>query len=79
MIIGETLPDWEALREVNAKAALMHAPNRFASTDMALTKAGPVVVEVNNGCAFELIQIATGEGLLTDDMLAFFQKCGAKL
>ena len=57
---------------MNAKVALMHASNRFASTDMALTADGPVVVEVNNGCAFELIQIATDQGLLTDGMLAFF-------
>lgn len=78
-LIGEKLPDWEALRRINAEVALMHAPNRFASTDMALTKDGPVVVEVNNGSAFELFQIATGKGLLTDDMLAFFRKCGVKI
>ena len=78
-VVGETLPHWEAMREVNAKVALMHASNRFASTDMALTADGPVVVEVNNGCAFELIQIATNQGLLTDDMLAFFAKNGVKL
>lgn len=78
-VIGETLPDWDEMMRINKEVALIHAPNRFASTDMALTKDGPVVVEVNNGCAFELIQIATGRGLLTDDMLAFFRKCGAKI
>ncbi|MEL6839719.1 MAG: sugar-transfer associated ATP-grasp domain-containing protein [Pseudomonadota bacterium] len=78
-VIGEMLPDWDAMMRINAEVALIHAPNRFASTDMALTKDGPVVVEVNNGCAFELIQIATGQGLLTDKMIAFFQKCGVKI
>ena len=44
-----------------------------------MTENGPVVIEVNNGCAFELIQMATGEGLLTGEMTQFFQDCGAKL
>lgn len=78
-LLGEYLPHWDALRAVNEKVALMHGQNRFGSTDIALTDAGPVVVEVNNGCAFELIQIATGQGLLTDEMLAFFDDCGVDL
>ncbi|MDX8348698.1 sugar-transfer associated ATP-grasp domain-containing protein [Cognatiyoonia sp. IB215446] len=78
-VIGETLPDWDEMMRINKEVALIHAPNRFASTDMALTRDGPVVVEVNNGCAFELIQIATGRGLLTDDMIAFFRKNGVKI
>ena len=43
---------------------------------MALTEDGPVVVEVNNGCAFELVQIATGKGFLTDEILNFFEESG---
>lgn len=77
-LVGETLPDWQELRDANAKTALLHSHNRFGSTDMAITQDGPVVVEVNNGCAFELIQIATGKGLLSDDMLAFFKNCQVK-
>ena len=61
-LVGECLPDWDALRKVNEKVALMHSENHFGSTDISLTVDGPVVVEVNNGCAFELIQIATGKG-----------------
>ena len=75
-IIGTRLPDWDRLREVNETVAQIHARNRFGSTDIALTKDGPVVVEVNNGCAFELIQIATGQGFLTPQVRAFFADCG---
>lgn len=78
-LIGERLPFWDALRAVNEKVALLHGVNRYGSTDIALTETGPVVVEVNNGCAFELIQIATGRGLLTEEMAAFFRRCGVDL
>lgn len=78
-LIGERLPFWDALRQVNRDTAMLYAGNRFGSTDIALTSDGPVVVEVNNGCAFELIQMATGKGFLTDEILAFFDDCGARL
>lgn len=78
-LLGEHLPCWSELRALNEQVALLHAANRYGSTDIALTENGPVVIEVNNGCAFELIQMATGEGLLTGEMTQFFQDCGAKL
>jgi len=74
--VGEYLPDWDDLRNLNEDVALAHGVNRFGSTDIALTKDGPVVVEVNNGCAFELVQMATGKGFLTDQMLEFFRDNG---
>ncbi|MRU14225.1 hypothetical protein FDP25_02165 [Roseovarius sp. A21] len=78
-LIGEQLPMWSELRELNEKVAHLHAANRYGSTDIALTEDGPVVVEVNTGCAFEIMQMATGKGLLSDEMLAFFRECGAKI
>ena len=77
--IGEHMPHWQELREMNAQVALMHAENRFQSTDIAITKDGPVVVEVNYGCAFELMQIATGQGFMTADVAGFFRDCGAPI
>ena len=77
--IGETLPFWEELRKLNADVALLHAENHYGSTDIALTPDGPVVVEVNNSCAFELIQLGTGAGFLDARMTAFFRKHGAKI
>lgn len=78
-LIGEQLPMWSELKALNEKIALLHGANKYGSTDIALTEDGPVVVEVNNGCAFELMQMATGKGLLSDEMLAFFRGCGAKI
>lgn len=78
-LIGEQLPMWSELRALNEKVALLHGANRYGSTDIALTKNGPVVVEVNTGCAFEIMQMATGKGLLSDEMLAFFRECGAEI
>jgi len=78
-LVGETLPHWEALKELNRDVALLHAENHYGSTDIALTDEGPVVVEVNNGCAFELMQIGTGKGFLDARMTEFFRKHGAKI
>ncbi|WP_149776211.1 ATP-grasp domain-containing protein [Ruegeria intermedia] len=78
-LVGETLPLWGELRELNRKIAFLHAANHFGSTDIALTDDGPVAVEVNNGCAFELMQIATGRGFLDSRMRAFFSKHNVKL
>jgi hypothetical protein len=37
---------------------------------------GPVVVEVNTGSAFNLSQVAKGEGFLTERFGAFLQRNG---
>jgi len=78
-LVGETLPFWNELKDLNTRVALLHAANRYGSTDIALTPDGPVVVEVNNSCAFELIQIATGKGFMNDEMTSFFRGCGATI
>ena len=78
-LIGEKIPMWSELRALNKKVALLHGANKYGSTDIALTKDGPVVVEVNSGCAFEIMQIATGKGLLSEKMLTFFRESGAKI
>lgn len=77
-LIGEKLPFWAELKKLNQEIALLHAENHFGSTDIALTENGPVVVEVNNGCAFELVQIATGKGFLDEKMKEFFSKHNVK-
>ncbi|WP_417272920.1 sugar-transfer associated ATP-grasp domain-containing protein [Celeribacter halophilus] len=78
-LIGEHLPMWSELKALNEKVALLHAENKYSSTDIAITEDGPVVVEVNTGCAFEIMQMATGKGLLTQEILAFFREAGAKI
>ncbi|MEK9755293.1 MAG: hypothetical protein VW338_19050 [Rhodospirillaceae bacterium] len=41
--------------------------------DIAVTPEGPVLVEINSGGSFELIQLASGPGLLTDDVIELFK------
>ena len=76
-LIGEVLPHWDAVKSLNETVALMHHDIKYGSTDIAITDAGPVVIEVNCGSAFELPQIATGKGFLTDEVTAFFRAAGS--
>lgn len=77
--IGEVLPHWDEVKALNETVALMHHDIKYGSTDIAITDTGPVVIEVNCGSAFELPQIATGKGFLTDEVTAFFRAAGSKL
>ena len=77
-LMGLCLPHWDALREINERAARIFAPIRYQSTDIAITEAGPVVVEINYGGGFDLPQYASGKGMLTPKVRAFFEGCGYK-
>lgn len=73
-LVGLRLPFWNDVKKLNAKAAALFAPIRYGSLDIALTDSGPVVVEMNTGGSFELPQLASGKGLLTDENLEFFRR-----
>jgi Sugar-transfer associated ATP-grasp len=75
-LVGMALPHWSELRKVNDACARLFAPMRYPSLDIALTADGPLVVEVNMGGGFDLPQLATGSGLLTDEFVGFFKACG---
>lgn len=77
--MGKKLPYWDALREMNERAARIYAPIRYQSTDIAITQDGPVIVELNYGGGFGLPQNASGRGLLTPQMRSFFEECGVSL
>src|SRR3546814_14609338 len=77
-LVGTRLPDWQEVRRVNDACARLVAPVRYHSLDIALTDAGPVVVEVNVGGSFVLPQMASGQGLLTEETRDFFVGCGWK-
>jgi len=78
-LLGRTLPDWEAVIDVCTRGARLFSPLKFQSWDIALTDDGPVVVEFNPGSAFNLSQLATGRGFLTDEFLEFLGECGCRL
>ena len=44
--------------------------------DIGITPAGPVLIEINTGGGFDLPQLASGEGFLTDEVRDFFRACG---
>lgn len=75
-LMGLELPFWSELRDINKKAAQIYAPIRYQSTDIAITENGPVIVEINYGGGFDLPQYASGRGMLTPEVRAFFEDCG---
>lgn len=77
-LVDLALPHWDRVRHINEACARLFAPVRYHSLDIALTSEGPVVVEVNIGGSFVLPQLASGTGLLTDEVRKFFQSCGWK-
>jgi Sugar-transfer associated ATP-grasp len=78
-LLGRTLPDWDAVIDLCVRGARLFSPLKFQSWDIALTDDGPVVVEFNPGSAFNLSQLATGRGFLTDEFLEFLGECGCTL
>ena len=64
--VGQTLPYWERTKSLVLKAAANLPGCHTQAWDVALTKRGPVLLEVNRGGDFNLSQIASGRGALTD-------------
>jgi hypothetical protein len=78
-IRGVALPHFAAARALCLECAPIFIGLRYQSWDIALCAQGPVIVEVNTGSAFNLPQLATGRGLLTDRFRAFLASCGYRL
>lgn len=78
-MIGFRLPYWREILKINRTCAGLFAPLRFNSLDVAITDDGPIVIEVNVGSAFNLPQLASGRGFLTDEACDFMESCGVKL
>lgn len=74
LLHGLTLPDWDKAVALCLKYARVFHKIRYQSWDIALCPEGPVIVEVNTGSAFDLSQLATGEGFLTDRFREFLRK-----
>lgn len=75
-LAGMQLPDWDEVRALNEKCANVFSAISYQTQDIALTDDGPIVVEVNSGGSFDLPQVATGRGVLTDENKKFFESCG---
>jgi hypothetical protein len=75
-LMGMKLPHWDKLLEINANAAQIFAPIKYQPTDIAITQDGPMVVELNYGGGFDLPQYASGRGMMTPEVRAFFAANG---
>jgi hypothetical protein len=75
-IVGERLPMWDRLLDLVHRCAPIFHPVRYQSMDIALTPHGPVLIEINTGGGFDLPQLASGRGFLTDEVREFFRACG---
>ena len=77
-LVGETLPLWDDVLALAHACSLIFAPVRYQSMDVAITPAGPMLIEINTGGGFDLPQLASGRGFLTDEVQEFFSACGVR-
>ena len=75
-LLGETVPMWDRVLDLAHRCAPIFQPVRYQSMDIGITPAGPVLIEINTGGGFDLPQLASGEGFLTDEVREFFRACG---
>lgn len=76
MLVGEILPMWDRVLDLACACAPIFQPVRYQSMDIAITPDGPVLIEINTGGGFDLPQLASGKGFLTDEVRDFFRCCG---
>jgi hypothetical protein len=75
-LFRETVPLWDQVIALAHRAAPIFSPVRYQSMDIAITADGPELIEINTGGGFDLPQLASGEGFLTNEVRAFFRACG---
>jgi hypothetical protein len=78
-LAGARMPMWDEVKRLACEVGALYAPVKYQSLDIAITESGPTVVEVNTGSAFNLHQIARGEGFYSDEVIDLFRRCGAKI
>ena len=78
-LVGEVLPLWNEVLDLARNCARIFSPIRYQSMDVALTPDGPMLIEINTGGGFDLPQLASGRGFLTDEVQAFFRECGVQI
>lgn len=77
-LIGDIIPMWDKIINLVHSCAPIFQPVKYQSMDIAVTEQGPVLIEINTGGGFDLPQLASGEGFLTDEVIEFFRACGYK-
>jgi len=77
-LLGEIVPMWDRVLGMAHACAPIFQPVRYQSMDIAVTREGPVLIEINTGGGFDLPQLASGRGFLTDEVRDFFRACGCR-
>jgi hypothetical protein len=75
-LLGQFIPMWGRLLDLAHRCAPIFYPVRYQSMDIATTQEEPVLIEINTGGSFDLPQLASGEGFLTNEVCEFFRACG---
>lgn len=75
-LVGEVVPQWDRLLEVAHNCSAIFAPVAYQSMDIAMTEDGPLLIEINTGGGFDLLQLASGRGFLTDEVCNFLRAHG---
>ena len=74
-IAGTMIPGWDRIRELVVAAAPVFAGIRTQSWDVAVTDAGPVLLEVNFGGDLNLAQLADNAGVLDTAYAKHLEAC----
>lgn len=77
-LVAMDVPDFDAARSLCLKAAAHFPGIRTQSWDVALTAAGPVLLELNFGGDLNLHQLAHHRGILSDTYCRHLRACGYK-
>lgn len=72
-IDGVRLPDFAAAKDLACRAAGVYPDLHIQSWDVALSDAGPALLEVNPGGNFNILQLAIGRGVFDADFRAFLE------
>ncbi len=75
-LLGQVVPMWDQVLDLAHRCAPIFHSVRYQSMDIAITRDGPVLIEINTGGGFDLPQLASGRGFLTDEVCDFFRACG---
>ena len=75
-LLGMAIPDWFVAVDLCTRAAVTLPGIRTQSWDVALSDAGPVLLEVNWGGDLNLAQLAWGRGVLDERYRAHLRRCG---
>jgi hypothetical protein len=75
-ILNKRIPDWQRVCDMAIKASALLPMVRTQSWDIAVTDAGPVVLEVNWGGDMNLHQLAHRRGMLSQRFCQHLVCCG---